>query len=187
MILAACSNTPSRPTQASGQHHSEPPYQYRAEQLANQDQWRLRGKLGFRSPARSGSGFIDWQQENDKLRIKLSGPLGQGTTIIEGDGADITLEAPGENGPLNPVQLLQREYGWQLPTWQLRFWVRGLPAPASPHEATWDAQTKLLQTLKQDEWQLEYSRYSKHRTPLPEKLILIRDSVKLTLIIKRWN
>ncbi|MCV6626663.1 MAG: lipoprotein insertase outer membrane protein LolB [Cellvibrionaceae bacterium] len=176
LALGACSNIPSP-------SHEQP----RSEQLAAMDNWRLRGKLGIKSPEQSGSGFIDWRQQGEQLRIKLSGPLGQGTVIIEGSNGQLSLQHSEAAGPQNPVQLLQQHYGWQLPAGELRHWVLGLPAPNSNYQAQWDDKTGLLQSLQQAHWQLHYKRYTRHRTPLPEKLVLERDTVKLTLIIKRWN
>ncbi|MBB6520800.1 lipoprotein insertase outer membrane protein LolB [Pseudoteredinibacter isoporae] len=189
LFLTACSNInqQSPPESASGTHHSldSPEQRARLEQLAKQTNWRLRGKIGLRSPQKNGSGFIDWQQKNDQFRLQVSGPLGQGSTTITGNKQALQVQGANEQSAQDPNLQAERALGWPLPQQEMPYWVRGLAAPDTPHQAKWS--DGLLQQLEQNGWHIEYQRYSRHRTPLPEKIKLRRDDIQITLVVKRWQ
>jgi len=186
--LSACSSIKQKP--------QAPQDTERQQALESMQDWRLRGKLGFKVPKQSGTAFIDWKQTGDSFRIHLSGPLGQGAVTIESNGEAITLRQNGQQqqGLAQQKGFIKQQLGWDLPTQQLRYWVLGLSAPDSFAEANYNPKTGLLSSLEQDQWNISYPRYSRHRLPLPEKIVLRRanpslqsQDTKLTLIIKRWN
>lgn len=186
--LSACSSISQKPqTQQDAA---------RQQALGEMQNWRLRGKLGFKVPRQSGTAFIDWKQTGDSFRIHLSGPLGQGSTAIESDGKTITMRQNGQQqqGLAQQQDFIKQQLGWDLPIQQLRYWVLGLSSPDSEANALYHSKTGLLSNLEQDQWSISYPRYSRHRLPLPEKIVLRRanpvpssQDTKLTLIIKRWN
>ena len=49
------------------------------------DEWHIKGKIGIKQGDEGGSAYLDWIQSQDSFHITLSGPLGQGTTIISGN------------------------------------------------------------------------------------------------------
>ena len=57
------------------------------------DQFNLQGKIGVRTPKQSGSAFFNWQQEQEKFDIELSGILGVGKTQITGQPGQVTLNS----------------------------------------------------------------------------------------------
>lgn len=189
VALAACSNTsqqiePQTADEAYQEQHSAE-QAARLEQLSKQSDWRLRGKIGLRSPQKNGSGFIDWQQQGDNFRLQVSGPLGQGSTTISGNKDELQVQGANEPSVLNPNQQAEQALGWPLPQQEMPYWVRGLAAPNSPHHSKWSE--GLLQQLEQNGWHIEYQRYTRHRTPLPEKIKLRRDDIQITLVVKRWQ
>ena len=158
--------------------------------------WQLNGKLGVRiaeegaeSPPRGGSAYLHWQQHPDDYAIRLSGPLGQGTTWIKGSPAGVYLEQAGQ-APLRadtPEALVSQTLGWDLPISDLFYWVRGIPAPRAPVAGLEKNDSGSLSQLEQSGWQLAFSRYNAVGPwQLPGKIVAVRGGLRLTLIIKDW-
>lgn len=180
--LTACSAT-----QTSKPSNQSEAFALRQQDLKALENWRLSGKLGFKLPRQSGSAFIDWRQNKNSFRLHLSGPLGQGAMTINSDGKHHTVRKDGKEIETASAQdYFQQQFGWELPIQQLRYWALGIPAPGEAKTSI-NPQNGLLDELKQDRWHIRYLRYSRHRQPLPEKIILQRQQIKLTLIIHQWT
>jgi len=156
--------------------------------LQQLNHWTLDGKIGIRTPDDNQSARLYWQQNAQHYSIELSGPLGQGGLKIEGEPGAILLDLGGDDRYVSssPEQLLQETLGWSLPVQEIRWWVRGLPAPEQPHTAAF--QGPRLQTLSQAGWTIEYQRYQRHQKyTLPGKIKLSHNGLRITLIIKEWS
>ncbi|WP_299977212.1 lipoprotein insertase outer membrane protein LolB [uncultured Pseudoteredinibacter sp.] len=186
LFLSACSNISQQPVNSNQDLDlatSSAEQQARQALLIPHSKWRMRGKIGLRSPQQNGSGFIDWQQDGEQFRLQVSGPLGQGSTVIAGNKHELSIQ--GEEVINNPQAQAEQALGWPLPQQQMPYWVRGLAAPDESSQSEWSE--GLLQKLQQGGWEIEYLRYSRHRIPLPEKLKLKRGNIQLTLVVKRWQ
>lgn len=186
LFLSACSNIsqqPSNNNQSPSFANSSAEQEAREALLSPLSKWRMRGKIGLRSPQQNGSGFIDWQQDGEQFRLQVSGPLGQGSTVIAGNKHELSIQ--GEEIIDNPQAQAEQALGWPLPQQQMPYWVRGLASPDENSKAEWSE--GLLQKLQQGGWDIEYLRYSRHRIPLPEKIKLKRGDIQLTLVVKRWQ
>jgi len=181
IALSACSTQPI----ATGKIADWNSYQ---QQLKQETHWRLSAKMGVRSPEKSGSAYLQWQQLGDNYQIHISGPLGQGSTWIRRNEQNIRLERAGEITlrANSADELLRQAVGWNAPLEQLKYWVRGLPAPNIPATIHHNS-LGTMATLEQSGWQLEYSRYIEHgRYQLPTKIIAHHQDLRLTLIVKDW-
>jgi outer membrane lipoprotein LolB len=70
----------------------------------------------------------------------------------------------------------------------LRYWIQGVPDPASPAKEKVDPQQQRLQSLQQDGWQIDYTGYMPGVGPsLPAKLTLQRAGVRVRLVVDGWN
>lgn len=151
--------------------------------------WGLEGKLGFRSPQKNGSAWVNWQQAGTDYNLRLSGPFGAKATQIQGNGNYAVLRQAGEqdlNAP-DATALTERLFGWPLPVEQMMFWVKGSPASAEA-KATYDSDTGQISTLTEDDWHLEYSDYQPQGSwILPGKIRGTRGEIGFTLIIKSWE
>lgn len=150
--------------------------------------WQARGKIGINTQETHYSAALYWKQHEDKYNLLLQAPAGQGSARITGDRHYATLEMPGE--PLleaaSPEELLQLRLGWQLPARDVRYWLRGIPAPDTPFDATF--REGRLATLKQQGWEIHYKRYLEAGDLfLPGKLTMARNDLKLTLVIRNWQ
>ena len=181
-MLAACSTQPM----ATEKIANWDSYQ---QLLSQATHWRFSAKIGVRSPKKSGSAYLQWQQVDDNYQIHLAGPLGQGSTWIRREHQNIRLERAGETTlrANSADELLRQAVGWSAPLEQLKYWVRGLPAPDSPATIHHNA-LGTIATLEQSGWHLQYSRYSEYdRYQLPGKIIAQHQDLRLTLIIKHWQ
>lgn len=156
--------------------------------LASLTDWTLEGKLGFRSPQKNGSAWINWQQQGDDYNLRLSGPFGAKATQIEGNNHYAVLRQAGErelNAP-DARALTERLFGWPLPVQQMIYWVKGSPGPRDA-EILYAEDSKQISTLTQNGWKLEYSDYQtwQHWT-LPGKIRGTNGDLGFTLVIKSW-
>ena len=161
--------------------------QQHLEQLQD---WELQGKVGIKMPQHNGSAYINWQQQPDNYAIRLYGPLGQGTTWIRSltNGVELMQAGRPTLQAASPEALMQESLGWWLPISDLRYWVRGIPAPDTPITAQRKNEQGTLSELQQDGWRLTYSRYNAvDNWQLPSKITAERDDIKLTLIVKDWQ
>lgn len=191
LIVALLSGCASQPLPAINNWDS---YQARLGQL---QQWQLNGKLGVRLPSgtndsrtKGGSAYLDWQQTPTDYVIRLSGPLGQGTTWIRGNGTRVSLEqSSGEHlSATTPEELVYQTLGWELPIRDLFYWVRGIPAPRTPISHQQLTSSGSLSQLQQSGWVLAFSRYTAIGPwQLPGKIIAEHNDVRLTLVIKDWR
>lgn len=152
-------------------------------------QWQLNGKLGIRTPEDSNSAYINWQQQHKTYTILLSGPLGQSIAKLEGEPGHVELNTAdhGRYFANTPEQLLLNQLGWQLPVSNLKYWIRGVPAPQGNQTMSLNPQGLLAQ-LKQSGWTIHYDRYQQvGNTWLPGKVRFFSKQLKLTFVIKDWQ
>jgi outer membrane lipoprotein LolB len=82
---------------------------------------------------------------------------------------------------------LERRIGFEPPIGSLRYWVLGVPDPASPAAEELDAEARLAR-LEQNGWQIEYTGYAAvDGRWLPQRLTLRRDDVRVRLLVERWQ
>ncbi len=187
LLLGACQSFSARDSiDGSG---SPALWQQHRQQVSQLDGWDINGKLAMRSQAQSGSGVLFWLQRQDYFDIRVTGPLGQGSTRLTGRPGQIRLTTPQlDLEAPTAEQLMQEQLGWSLPVNNLLWWVRGLPAPDSQYHLQLNGDS-LARQLQQDGWQLEFVRYQSlaDGTQLPERIQLQGPHLQLTLLIKQWQ
>lgn len=145
-------------------------------------QWSFGGRLALTGQKDSWSANIDWQHNADKERIRLSGPLGQGTTVIQLTDDVVTIDHG--NGDVQsstlPEVFINQQIGMSVPVQSLRYWVVGLPEPVQAFEETGTG-------FKQSGWLVEYKQMqSVENQSMPRRITVTNDQVKLKLIIDQW-
>jgi len=155
--------------------------------LTLMQEWQIKGKIGVRTADDGGSAYLDWSQSFDSFYILLSGPLGQGSTIISGNPFGARLEnSDGTYISESPEQLVLEHTGWNIPIHHLLYWVKGIPSPQGTSELEYN-ELGTLKSLRQDGWSLEFDRYGKAmHTLLPQRIKISREDLKVTLVIKQW-
>jgi len=161
----------------------------REAQTATVSSWQISGAMAAKNANKAWSASLNWRQEGaNKYQIRLFGPLGGGTVLIERNGGVITYKDGSKAvTSSNADELLQQQTGVRLPVSNLYYWVRGLPAPGAVQSAQRD-QYNHLTTLKQSGYTIDYASYtSVGKIDLPSKIRLEGHGVSIKLIIKHWT
>lgn len=151
--------------------------------------WDLQGKIGLRSPEHSGSAFLSWSQQPGTYRLVLSGALGLGRLVLEGDSTGVTWQ--GKDGRTrhhpDPSVLIAEAWGWTVPVNSLRFWVRGIPDPSLPVEEQ-ELERGLAKRFRQSGWTVVPENYGEATgLSLPGRVRLQGEDAALTVSISRWT
>ncbi|MEH6577256.1 MAG: lipoprotein insertase outer membrane protein LolB [Amphritea sp.] len=183
-LLAGCSQLSLQPEPLLPESDSWQAHQQRQQALTH---WQMRGKIGIRTPRENHSANILWQQDSQHYQIELTGPLGQGGARIDGNAQGVQIDIAGEDSVYaeSPEQLMDKTLGWQFPVRELLFWIKGIPAPASPYLQVLDQNR--LKTLEQNGWNINYLRYTQQgEHTFPRKLVISRDTLVITIVTKEW-
>jgi outer membrane lipoprotein LolB len=174
LMLSACSIAPVE---------TEVPYSKLArEHLYKLEQWSFEGRLALTGKNDSWSASINWGHRPDDEKIKLSGPLGQGATVIRLTGNLVTIDrGDGQaQSSTQPEEFINQQLGMFVPVHSLRYWVIGLPEPSSAFVET-------ATGFKQAGWLIEYKQMQPiDDLSLPRKITVTNELVKLKLVIDQW-
>jgi outer membrane lipoprotein LolB len=121
--------------------------------------------------------------------VSLDGPLGVGGVRIVADAGALTVTNPsGEAFDSQAAHdALVRRLGFEPPLDSLRYWLQGVPDPATPSTESLSAQG-YLGTLAQSGWTVTFGDYM--QTPegaLPQKMTVARATVRVKLLIEAWH
>jgi outer membrane lipoprotein LolB len=157
------------------------------EQMLGISNWHIKGKIGYETASEGGSAWLDWHQQVNQFSLLLSGPFGAGTVQIFGDDGFVTLrqaKAP-DISSVSAKKLARHLLGWELPIDELSYWIRGIPAPSTLASKQSFNQQSLLANLRQNGWQLVFSKYRQTEAGiLPGKITATQGETHFKLIIK---
>ena len=166
------------------------PWETRRPQLQAREHFQLKGRVAV---AAGGEGFnasLHWTQEGERSQLTLEGPLGVGGAQLTASGNDLTLvTSRGEvvDSAAAHAALAER-LGFDPPLAALRYWVLGVPDPAEPATESLDPAQQRLKALTQDGWHVDYQSYtSANGEPLPARLTMQRDTVRVRLLVDDWQ
>jgi outer membrane lipoprotein LolB len=186
LLCAACESTPEvvpvdDPQRAWTEHRAR---------LASIDQWTAIGKLGIQSSDESWSAGLNWRQDRDDYRLRLSGPLGQGLMQLEGTAEGVELRTSDDEvfRARSAEELMQTHAGWQVPLSGLRYWILGRPDPdAEITHFVLDPGGRLAE-LQQLGWRISYARYAEFDgVVLPTRLTLENARLRAKLAVRNWR
>jgi len=174
LVLSGCSSIKIEHETAYSRRAREPLY--------NLDNWLFNGRLVITGQNDSWSANINWKHVVDKEEIKLSGPLGQGATVIK--LSDDLVSVDRGNGKVQtseqPEEFINQQLGVFVPIKSLRYWVIGLPEPSQSFVETSDGFT-------QEDWLVRYAQMQAvNGQSMPRKITVSNSRVKLKLIIDQW-
>ncbi len=184
ILLSACALVPVAPT-SQGTPVS---WALREAQLSNLHHWKVTGAIGVKTARNGFNASYVWLQTNNDFHIELSGPLGAGAIKLNGYPGKITLQDKrGVFQSTSPDALLSQHMGWHLPVANLKYWIRGIPAPSSIASKQFD-QYHRLQTLVQDGWTIQYQSYtSVNNIELPSRILLNAPNARVKLVMRSWS
>lgn len=168
-------------------------WQQRRHTLEKIDNWRLKARIGIVTESDSGSASLFWEQHGERYSLKIVGPFGRGSLIVEGAPGAVTMRTgEGETYTAqSPEELIRQHTGWFIPVRDLQYWVLGLPADAHPQEDyQLDAWGRLTR-LDAGQWTVDYFRYepvgAEAGVELPDKLRLENPRLSIKLAISEWT
>lgn len=201
-VLAACAVQPTRPDLTPAQRDAAEAAQRRREQqLRQQRDWSLRGRIAVSNDGHGGSGRIEWQQAGPRYAVSLSAPITRQSWRLSdhGDGALLQGLEGGPRRGTDARTLLLRTTGWDIPVLALADWVRGARAPALGPAKVRYRTDGLPWLIEQGGWRIEYEWPAETGAsaadnagmspPLPERLeaeAVGRDAT-VKLIVDEWG
>jgi outer membrane lipoprotein LolB len=158
-------------------------------QLAKITSWQINGSIGFKYATQTTMANLAWEQKNNNYEITLYSLLDLVSVRLEGDENRVVFwrSATKSITAKTPEKLMADQLGWSLPLTNLRYWVRGLPAPNYPYKATFGNDQNLT-SIEQQGWQISYQRFTQvGNLNLPSKMVLINGQIQVKIIIKNWQ
>jgi len=187
LVLAGCATLPAPLPVTPPESQSAPGNSLSAAGLTA---WQLSGRVSLTHGEEGWHAGLFWQTQADSYYLRVSGPLGQGGFQLNGDARGVVLvDADGQRYVAqNADTLLAQVAGWQLPVMGLRYWIRGLPAPAAGQARIGHDESGRIQRLEQSGWVINYQRYQLvDDIFLPEKLQLVQADTTVKIIIDEWE
>lgn len=161
----------------------------REQVLGARGSWKLDGRFAASDGRHGGSGSLSWQQHGQEFQFTLRAPITGKSVLLEGGPEGAVLTGVGRQ-PLagrDASDVLNEEFGWDVPVSDLAWWVRGLRAPGRPAILTFGV-NGLPATLDQDGWHVDYREwYSERNPPLPRKVYASRDPYTVRVLIEQWS
>jgi len=147
--------------------------------------WQAKGKLNISFQGKSQSAHFNWEHKGEDFTIHLHGPFGQGSVYLNKENGEYTLQDGGEtHTEASPEALLYSQLGLQFPVSELLYWIRGVRAPDEHKGYTFLP----VSNIQQKGWVINYTKQGVYDNYLlPEKMIAVRDNLKVTMVIKRWK
>lgn len=185
-FLVACA--PPKPSEVPPTNKVIPLEKRKAE-TATISSWEINGAMAAKNESKAWSATLNWlQQGPSNYQIRLIGPLGGGTVVINKHGSQITYQdGPKKVTSTNADELLHKETGIRLPVNNLYYWVRGLPAPGGVQSTAHDQYNHLTQ-LKQNGYTINFTQYTSVKgIDLPSMIRMHGNGMMVKVIIKRWG
>ena len=182
LAISACVHQPALKPVANWNQYQQ--------QLGAIDQWQFEGRLALKAPGSADTPRIAWKQNPNDYAIRLWGAFGLGNTWIYGNGSGVRIEQAGNDTAFAPTpeQLVYDTLGYDIPVKNLRYWVKGIPAPDVPVDSIKADSNGLVEEMQQSGWSLTFDRYEPvARWNLPGRIVARRDDIRLTLRVSEWH
>jgi len=160
-----------------------------ARSAKNISSWTIIGAVAAKHNKQAWTASLNWKQNGpNNYQIRLFGPLGGGSILIEKKGGVVTYQdGQKRTASNNAGDLVYKQTGVRIPIRALYYWMRGLPAPGAVQSAQYD-EAGHLSYLKQAGYTIQYERYTnRDGVDLPTKLHVHGSEGNLKLIVKRWK
>jgi outer membrane lipoprotein LolB len=187
--LAGCQTVPKPIAPSAAPAEVLAGWPARRTQLQARSHFTAQGRIGVVAGSDGFNGRLRWLQDGTRSSVSLDGPLGVGGVRIVNDAGALTLTTP--SGEALDSQAahdeLVRRMGFEPPLASLRFWLQGVPDPASPSTESPNEQGYLA-SLVQSDWTVTFSAYMQTADgALPQKLTVTRGNVRVRLILDSWH
>jgi outer membrane lipoprotein LolB len=165
-------------------------WEERRPQLQARQRFELKGRVAIAVADQGVNANLQWIQTDERTQVTLEGPFGVGAVRISAAGNDLAIvNADGQRLDSDAAHAeLTSRLGFDPPLQSLRYWIQGVPDPATPAIQTLEPGQQRLQALAQDGWSIFYTSYSLVGNEwLPERLTVQRDTVRVRLLVDGWR
>jgi len=145
--------------------------------------WSFSGRLAMSNDSDSFSASIVWKHQKHLDEIELSGPFGQGRTLIALTDHSVTIDDGNEQFQYygNVDEIVTQQLGIALPVSALKYWALGLVEPEIEYSGFENG-------FFQSGWQIQFQQMQLvDDNELPRKLKVENNISKLKLIIQHWE
>ena len=152
------------------------------------DKWRARGKFSYRSSEVTESGNFDWSQDGKNYKLRLFGPLGLGSVKISGNPNLVRIQTNKQDiSSDQPLSLLYRITGFEIPLNSMPMWLLGKPASGSPSDISFDAEGR-IQSFNERAWSLSYNDYQQQDNQhIATTVNAHKDDISLRMLVYSWK
>ena len=189
-LLVACAPRPTSVEPSSTSTTSPTDKSTKAAKLADHiTNWEVSGAMAARNKQKGWTASFNWTQQGpNNYRIRLFGPLGSGTVLIERKSEITTYHDGKETLTASSAdQLMQQKTGVALPVADLYYWIRGLSAPGAVSAATHD-QANHLTSFQQAGYAIEYPSFMVvNGVNLPKQVKVTGQGLSIKVAIKQWQ
>jgi outer membrane lipoprotein LolB len=183
-LIAGCRTLPVVPPATAES------WEARRALLQGRQHFEIKGRVAVAAGQDGFTASLRWIQSGTASQLSLDGPLGVGGVRVTTDGTVLTLVNPrGEHLDSDAARAeLKARLGFDAPLASLRYWILGVPDPAStPAAEIVDAERRLT-NLEQNGWQIDYADYVVMNGEwLPGRMTLHRADVRVRLIVDHWD
>ena len=185
-LCSGCSTTILPPDKLSTSTHSI----VRQQSLTRLQNFEASGKVGFSDGKKGGNANLQWTQLGDLYQIRLYGPLGSGSLLINGNAKEVYLtQADGKIiHAQSAEELVRAELGWIIPVSGLRYWLKGLPVPKDHLKQIKFDKEQRIWFMEQQGWSITYQSYQIIQgIAVPQILMLNNGPIRLKFIFHDWR
>lgn len=171
---------------ATTRHTGVPlPWDQRLAELQHDGVWQMDGRAAVAVGTQGWQASLTWRQRTASTELHLAGPLGVGAMTLTKTAAGLSLNGAPPSDAV--FRQLQDKLGFDLPLDDLRYWLVGVPDPATLADLTRNEQDRARQ-LTQDGWTVVYDRYLPVGADLlPGRLVLSREGVRVRIAVDHWE
>jgi outer membrane lipoprotein LolB len=165
------------------------PWPERRAELQSLSPFQLTGRVAVAAGSEGFNAHLSWAQSGPRTTLQLNGPLGVGGVHVVADGATLSVEtSKGKRLTSDEARAeLTDKLGFEPPLTSLRYWVLGVPDPATSSVETVGPDQRLA-ALEQNGWRIVYSSYmSAGDHWLPQRLALERGDVRVRVVVDQWQ
>jgi outer membrane lipoprotein LolB len=180
--LTACQTIPVAPAPLVS-------WSVRRPALQTLSRFGLNGRVAVAVGRQGFNAGLRWTQAAAVTHLALSGPLGAGGVEVTANGGELSVVTSNGKRLGNDAarQELEAKLGFEPPLTSLRYWILGVPDPATTATVQLDSQQRLTQ-LTQGGWQIAYSAYMPVGAEwLPRLMTLRRADVRLRMVVDGWQ
>lgn len=147
-------------------------------------------RVAFQAKDRGASAKLRWRERGGRYSLVVEPPLGGGTFMIRerGQGVELVTADGAVDASASPEALVEKHLEMTLPVSGVRYWMKGVPDPGVEVAYLSLDDEGRARDLEQSRWRVSVLEYTLvNGTPLPRRLFLARDDVKVRIVVDRWS